>query len=65
MLKKFPKHGETQAMKALVLNCLERKEEVRGRVIVGRGDRFELIRTPDPLCVYTHISTNACRRTTW
>lgn len=29
VLKKFPKHGETQAMKALVLNCLDKKEEVR------------------------------------
>lgn len=29
VLKKFPNHGETLAMKGLTLNCLERKEEVR------------------------------------
>ncbi|GAQ88611.1 N-terminal acetyltransferase [Klebsormidium nitens] len=27
VLKKFPEHGETLAMKGLTLNCLERKEE--------------------------------------
>ena len=27
VLKKFPEHGETLAMKGLTLNCLNRKEE--------------------------------------
>ena len=27
ILKKFPTHGETQAMKGLVLNCMDKKEE--------------------------------------
>jgi peptide alpha-N-acetyltransferase len=27
VLKKFPEHGETLAMKGLTLNCLSRKEE--------------------------------------
>lgn len=27
MLKKFPEHGETLAMKGLILNCQEKKEE--------------------------------------
>jgi hypothetical protein len=27
VLKKFPDHGETQAMKALCLSCIEKKEE--------------------------------------
>ncbi|EWM30147.1 tetratricopeptide repeat-containing protein [Nannochloropsis gaditana] len=27
ILRKYPSHGETQAMKGLILNCMERKEE--------------------------------------
>lgn len=27
MLKKFPEHGETLAMKGLILNCVEKKAE--------------------------------------
>jgi peptide alpha-N-acetyltransferase len=27
ILKKYPEHGETLAMKGLTLNCLERKED--------------------------------------
>ena len=27
ILKKFPEHGETLAMKGLILNCLEKKAE--------------------------------------
>lgn len=42
MLKKFPKHGETQALKALVLNGLERKEEVR--VFVPEGSIRRLLK---------------------
>ena len=35
ILKKFPNHGETQAMKGLVLNCLEKKEEAYELVKLG------------------------------
>ena len=34
VLKKFPNHGETQAMKGLTLNCLDRKPEVSVRECV-------------------------------
>ena len=35
ILKKFPEHGETLAMKGLTLNCLERKEEAYEFVRAG------------------------------
>lgn len=43
MLKKFPNHGETLAMKGLTLNSLEKKEEVGG--VVGRLDLHMFILT--------------------
>ena len=39
VLKKFPEHGETLAMKGLLLNCLERKEEASpGQAGAGAGE---------------------------
>lgn len=35
ILKKFPNHGETLAMKGLVLNCLNKKEEAHALVKQG------------------------------
>lgn len=35
ILKKYPNHGETQAMKGLLLNCLGRKEEAYELVKLG------------------------------
>jgi len=35
ILKKFPKHGETLAMKGLILNCLNKKEEAHELVKQG------------------------------
>ena len=35
ILKKSPNHGETQAMKGLILNCLNRKEEAYEMVKLG------------------------------
>jgi len=35
VLKKFPTHGETMAMKGLLLNCLERREEAHENVKRG------------------------------
>jgi tetratricopeptide (TPR) repeat protein len=35
ILKKFPDHGETLAMKGLTLNCLERKQEAYEHVRLG------------------------------
>ena len=35
VLRKFPNHGETLAMRGLVLNCLERKEEAYDYVKKG------------------------------
>lgn len=49
VLKKFPKHGETQAMKALVLNCLERKEEVRPCFVCVRWTTDSFSRKLDDL----------------
>jgi hypothetical protein len=38
VLKKYPEHGETLAMKGLTLNCLDRKEEVRLFNLKPRGE---------------------------
>jgi tetratricopeptide (TPR) repeat protein len=35
ILKKYPKHGETLAMKGLILNCLNKKEEAHELVKLG------------------------------
>lgn len=35
VLKKFPNHGETQAMKGLVLNCMDKKPEAYDLVKLG------------------------------
>lgn len=35
ILKRFPEHGETLAMRGLILNCLDRKEEAREHVRLG------------------------------
>lgn len=35
ILKKLPEHGETLAMKGLILNCLEKKEEAYEHVRKG------------------------------
>ena len=35
VLKKFPNHGETLAMKGLVLNCLDKKDEAYDHVKRG------------------------------
>ena len=40
ILRKFPNHGETLAMKGLLLNCLERKEEAYD--LVKRGVKANL-----------------------
>ncbi|KAL4424899.1 hypothetical protein ABPG77_002122 [Micractinium sp. CCAP 211/92] len=40
ILKKFPEHGETLAMKGLLLNCLDRKEEAYE--LVKRGVKNDL-----------------------
>jgi hypothetical protein len=40
VLKKFPEHGETLAMKGLVLNCQEKKEEAYD--FVKRGLRHDV-----------------------
>lgn len=40
IMKKFPEHGETLAMKGLTLNCLERKEEAYD--LVRRGLKANL-----------------------
>lgn len=40
VLRKFPEHGETLAMKGLLLNCLERKEEAYD--LVKRGVKADL-----------------------
>lgn len=40
MLKKFPEHGETLAMKGLTLNCLDRKAEAYD--YVRRGLKADL-----------------------
>lgn len=40
ILKKFPEHGETLAMRGLTLSCLERKEEAYD--YVRRGLQFDL-----------------------
>ena len=44
ILKKFPEHGETLAMKGLILNCQERKEEA-----------FELTRKGLRLHMQSHV----------
>lgn len=40
VLKKFPEHGETLAMKGLIYNCLERKAEAYE--LVRKGVKFDL-----------------------
>ena len=35
VLKKFPEHGESLAMKGLILNCMGRKEEAMDLVKLG------------------------------
>ena len=35
ILKKFPNHGETLAMKGLVLNCLAKRDEAHALVKLG------------------------------
>ena len=35
ILKKFPKHGETLAMKGLIMNCLSKREEAHALVKEG------------------------------
>ena len=40
VLKRFPEHGETLAMKGLLLNCMERKEEAYE--LVKRGVKNDL-----------------------
>lgn len=40
ILKKFPEHGETLALKGLTLNCLDRKEEAYEHV--SRGLRVDV-----------------------
>lgn len=40
ILKKFPEHGETMAMKGLILNCLGRKDEAYD--FVNRGLRSDV-----------------------
>lgn len=35
ILKKFPNHGETLAMKGLTLNCMQKKEEAHALVKQG------------------------------
>ena len=35
ILKKFPNHGETLAMKGLILNCLSKREEAHSLVKQG------------------------------
>ena len=35
ILKKYPKHGETLAMKGLTLNCMARREEAHALVKEG------------------------------
>ena len=44
MLKKFPEHGETLAMKGLILNCMERKAEA-----------YELVRKGVKLDIKSHV----------
>ena len=46
ILKKFPQHGETLAMKGLTLNCMSKREEAHDYVRRGlRNDmRYVLIR---------------------
>ena len=46
---KFSEHGETQAMKGLILNCLGRKEEAYDMVQRGlRNDLCLLYTSPSP-----------------
>lgn len=40
ILKKFPEHGETQAMKGLLLNCQDKKEEAYE--LVKRGVKNDI-----------------------
>lgn len=40
ILKKFPEHGETLAMKGLLLNCMEKKEEAYE--LVKRGVKNDI-----------------------
>ena len=44
VLKKFPEHGETLAMKGLILNCMERKAEA-----------YELVRKGVKLDIKSHV----------
>lgn len=40
LLKKYPEHGETLAMKGLTLNCLDKKDEAYE--LVRRGVKADL-----------------------
>jgi peptide alpha-N-acetyltransferase len=44
ILKKFPNHGETLAMKGLILNCLSKRDEAHALVKIGLMNDMRYVR---------------------